>query len=342
MRCCVCKKEFENGFKNSDGKKYCSEKCLQYRESFNYAIQMIIQYRLKCLDYLPISVEGKEILKQHINPEELFNDAVTIGKEKNIVSERDIAISIARGLRLSSVAPITSENKPGMISSEADLKIYGYKLASIKARVKYTESLLQTILSYDDINYMAEERVIDFKQITSKSSKLKALEEKYKGQRDSLFRKLAKKAGSSDSEIATTIGSSYVATDLIKGAIKVPVSYLTNGGKTAIAFNGEAVAMSLSIPIAGLIAAGGILFYLYNRRDRIIAEGIAEAQALYAKRLYELNTKFNFWLTKSKSLNQKMDQRIQIIKNEIIKSEMAIAQYKLDIAMFSEMEELNN
>ncbi len=342
MKCCVCKKEFNDGFKSSDGKKYCSEKCLQYGDSFNYGIRMIIQYRLKCLDYLPISDEGKAILKKHINPEELFNDVVTIGKEKNIVSERDIAISIARGIYLPSVAPVTSESKPGIISSEADLKIYGYKLASIKARVKYTESLLQTIFSYEDINYMAEEKVIDFKQIASKGSKLKALAEKYKEQRDSLFRKLAKKAGSSDSDIATTIGSGYVASDVIKGTIKMPVSYLTNGGKTAIAFNGEAAAMSLSIPIAGLIAVGGMFYYLYNRKNRIIAEGIAEAQAVYAKRIYELKVKFNSWLAKSKTLNQKMDQRILNIKNEIIESEMAIAEYKLDIAMFSEMEKLNN
>ena len=346
MKCFVCKKEFDGGFQDASGNKYCSRECLNYKDSFNYGIKVIIEHRLNCMNYLPISNKGKELLTKHINSEELFNDAVTIGKEKGIISERDIALSIARGMVLPSVAPVTSEKKPGVLSSEADLKIYGYKLASIKARVKYTESLLKTLFNYENVVFIANEKTVDFKQITAKRNELKYLETRYREQRNALFRKLAEKAGASNSDIESAIASTVVKQAVkgaAKGAIKLTNAVAGQGGQVVIGLGGVAETLSaLSIPISGLLAVGGVLHYLYNRKNRIIAEGIAEAQALYTKRLSELNNKFNSLMAESNSINQGMDRRIQEINEEIVASEMAIAQYKLDIAMFSEMENISN
>ena len=55
MKCFVCKKEFDGGFQDASGNKYCSRECLNYKDSFNYGIKVIIDHRLNCMNYLPIS-----------------------------------------------------------------------------------------------------------------------------------------------------------------------------------------------------------------------------------------------------------------------------------------------
>ena len=362
MKCCICKKDFADGFQDDsgnlycsekcfqeslprcyichkkmdnfitfDGNKYCSKECMKYKEPFNYALKIIIEHRLKCLDYLPISAKGKELLQKYIDLEALYMDAVTIGKEKGMVSDRDIANSISCESALIQIGLFHSSNNPGMFSSEADLKIYAFKLVSMKARVEYVESLLKIIFEYENVGYVKSGRIVDYKQIVAKKDNLKRLEEKYREQRNSLFKAMAGKSGVSESEIAT----------ILKGSMTASASYLTKGAHIA-GLGGGTLATGLSIPLGGLIAAGSLLFYLYNRKNRIIAEGIAEAQALYTQKLDEMHNDIGSWIARSNSKNQEMDNRLRELNEEIVASEIAIAQYKLDIVMFNEVEKLNN
>ena len=146
----------------SNGNNYCSKECLKFGEPINYALQLIIKHRLDCIEHLPISSRIKKIIRERLSEKELFYDAVTLAKEKRIISESDIATSIALSIFLPSIGQVEDEDKPSLISGCADLKIYGFNLASIKARVKFAESLLNLIFSYEHIRAVAESKIIDY------------------------------------------------------------------------------------------------------------------------------------------------------------------------------------
>ncbi len=383
MRCCICEKEFTDGLKDSggnlycskecynkslphcyvcnktiehfyeaNGKKYCSQECLQYAEPINKAVDTIIKYRMKCLKYLPISDKSRSILKKYINPDELFKDAIAIAQEKNIVSSSDIATSIAMGMKLTTVSTVSNEKEPGITSSATDLKIYGYKLASEKARMQYTESLLNLIFDYENVKNVIDNKIINFMQIDSKNQELRALKEKLKTQRNELFKGFAKKASMSDSDISTVIAGSPVAlieNQMIKGVVaNATKSFLASNTKAAfpiveeaVTTAGGAIATSVFLPLAGLLAVGGALSYLFNRKNRIIAEGIAEGQSMYLSKLADVNKAFNECMETIDVENAKMESYIQDLKKEIVKNEIEIAQFKLDISMLNEMKKLD-
>jgi hypothetical protein len=373
MKCCICEKEFSNGKKDDNGNWYCSEKCYKEAlprcyvcfkktekmycvtngknfcskecqnlgEPINYALQLIIRHRLDCFEHLPISSRIKSILKEYLTEEELFNDAVTIAKEKKIVSESDIATSIALSIYLPSVGQVEDEDKPSLISGGADLKIYGFKLASIKARVKFAECLLNLIFSYEQIRAIAERIVIDYKQVDSKCKLLQDTKIRLRIQRDNLFKDIAKRAGLSDADISKLIPNPVSESTGFSIPVVPPGRCLVPIGGPALTFGSRVATMSLCIPLSTLLTVGGALYYLFDRKNKLISEGMADAQTVYIEKINKLKARFNPLIIKSNANNRKLDNYIKELKNEILQNEFAIAQYNLDITVLSEIIKLN-